>query len=59
MLAAASFPVRVSEPSGGEGGELATVRIEVSFQDAQRARTLISGVHGLIVEDVTEATILA
>jgi hypothetical protein len=59
FLADAGFAFRCEEIVGGNGSDCATVAIAVRTEDRERLRTLVCGLHGIVIEEQLEATCVA
>ena len=56
FLAEAEFAWRPGAISGGTGGDYAFVDFEVGPGDVSRLRCLLTGVHGIVLEEKVSAT---
>jgi hypothetical protein len=51
---AAGVELRASPVTGGDGASMAQVEVDVRRADVARFRTLLAGVHGLVVAESAE-----
>ena len=51
---AGAVDLRASPVTGGDGSSMARVDVDVRYADVARFRTLLAGVHGLVVAESAE-----